>query len=100
MFLTDTLGVLKKKMPEWLLERAVEYLIKASDIAIRDNDYIPPRTQSDWSFKKLYNAVDKAIFTVSSRRDPLTLENVAAVITKRKLDSRYKSALAVAERMA
>jgi hypothetical protein len=80
----DTLEVMREKMPEWLFECITKKYVAAFDIAATDSDYIPPRNQSDWSPKKLLNAVDKALGAIHAHK-PLTLANAAD-----RINARYK----------
>ncbi len=78
----DMFRVMQDRFPDWLLERAQQGIFEAINIAVRDDDYIPPRSPTDWSYKKLYNAVDKALHTFLGRRNP-TLATAAKVISQR-----------------
>jgi len=79
--------VYHKRLPTWLVESAKTRIQTAACEAVRNNPDVPPRNQSDWSFKKLHNAVDRALDAVPGHQ-PLTLENVAQIINRRyKLQS-------------
>lgn len=81
--LGDTLDILKAKLPALLIDRAAEAFPDAYDEAFTDNHYFPPRTASDWSFKKLYNALDRAYIAALHKRprETVTLKTLARFIT-------------------
>ena len=78
----NTMVALGRLLPKLLVTCAEKGFVKAADEGIRDDDYIPPRSQSDWSFSKLYNALDKALSAIPTHK-PLTQENAAEIISRR-----------------
>lgn len=90
----DALKKLGQQLPGRLIKCAEEQFLVAADEAIRDNHYIPPRNVSDWSYTKLYNALDQAFFAAIANRpnrDP-TLSVLADYISRGyRLEKKLKS---------
>lgn len=81
-YLRESFNKLNERLPDNLMVTTLETITEGIHEAMRDDDYVPPRTSSDWTKNKLEQAILKAFSAVPNYRTP-TFKSVADVLNKR-----------------